>query len=67
MLELAVLAIVMVAHEPIVMVAATLIRDGSEWVGVVTGQGLCKPRIVRDTTAEQHRGGGESLQRQREQ
>ncbi len=68
MLELVVVTIVIVARKPFVMIAVVFMHERRKGAGVMIGQRfkrLSDPGLMRDTAAEQHRGSGEGLQRQR--
>ena len=70
MLDLIVVAIVMMSNDAIVMIAVVLLCGLCELADVLIGQRfhrVSKPRVMGDTTAEQHGRSSEGLQRQRQQ
>jgi len=65
-----VITIVIVTDRPAMMAAIVSVQDRGMVVGIVVRQRprcLLKPRVVSDSTAEQHRRSRECLHRQRQQ
>ena len=57
MLNLIVVTIVMMSNNAMVMIAVVLVRDVRQLADVLIGQSLhrlSKPRVMRDSTAEEH-------------
>jgi hypothetical protein len=70
MFDLIVVTIVMMSNNAIVMIAVVLVCDLCQLADVLVGQRLhrlSKPGVMRDSTAEQHRGCREGLKRQCQQ